>query len=856
MKQVFTNLTTGGPISVYVEDGKVTQIRPLQVPEEDYPKPWVVEDKNGKKYSPPKAMRLAQNILTERNRLYSEDRILYPMKRVDWDPNGERNPQNRGKSGYERISWDEATTIIANEIKRNITVDENGKVDGHKITAITGSHHNWGIVGYKMAPFGRFFGMLNYTPILDNPDSWEGWMWGAPHMWGFYWRLGQPEQFDLLQDALKNTDMIVFWSNDPDSTHGIYSGQESNIWRVWLKEMGMKCVFIDPFYNYTNAVMDGTWFAPRPGTDTALAAAIAYTWFEDDTYDHDFVERKTIGIDEFKAYIMGDEDGVPKTPEWAGEKCGIPARRIRALAKEWASKKVALAGGVRGGEGSACRTAYGTEEARMLIALSAMQGFGKPGVSIWGTTMGAPADYTWFPGYAEPDSQMGKSRAANEKLALNVTNKQRLYRLTFPDAVINGKDSFIGDGFCGQSIEQQFNHHEYPIEGNVKMFWRYGGSFFGTMTDTNKWARMYQNDGPYALECVINQDCWMGGEAKYADLILPACTNLERNDLGEWSVGGGYTTHAHIGNNWRVIVREQKCIEPLGESKSDYEIFSLVADKLGWGEKYTEGKTEDDWAEAYWNLSELSKRCSWEEFNKKGYYIVPVPEDYEEHPAFRWYYEDRDCDTQDYLNPKIKAVNNMNSMEPTENSKELGTLSGKIEFASESLKKYTPDDEERPIVPKYIPSWEGHETELYKKYPLQIISPHPRFSFHTHYDTHASWLNEVPVHRVIKDGYAYWPARINPKDADERDIKNGDLIELYNDRGSVLCIAEVTYRVPVGVMHSYGCSAKYDPVVPVPGATDRGGCINLLTNGRMLSKNAPGMAPNSCLVEARKWEVK
>ena len=85
MEKVFTNLTTGGPISVYVEDGKITRVRPLQVPEEDYPKPWTVEDRNGKKYSPPKAMRVAQNILAEKNRLYSEDRILYPMKRVDWD---------------------------------------------------------------------------------------------------------------------------------------------------------------------------------------------------------------------------------------------------------------------------------------------------------------------------------------------------------------------------------------------------------------------------------------------------------------------------------------------------------------------------------------------------------------------------------------------------------------------------------------------------------------------------------------------------------------------------------------------------------------------------------------------------
>ena len=854
VEKVYTNLTTGGPISVYVEDGKITRVRPIQIPEEDYPKAWVVEDRNGKKYSPPKAMRIAQNILAERNRLYSEDRILYPMKRVDWDPNGARNQHNRGKSAFERISWDEAATIIANEINRLAPLGADGKRDGHAITAITGSHHNWGIVGYKMAPFGRFFGMINYTPILDNPDSWEGWMWGAPHMWGFYWRLGQPEQFDLLQDALKNTDMIVFWSNDPDSTHGIYSGQESNIWRVWLKEMGMKCIFIDPFYNYTAAVMDGTWFAPRPGTDTALAAAIAYTWFKDDTYDHDYVERKTIGIDEFRAYIMGDEDGVPKTCEWAAEKTGIPARRIRALAKEWASKRVALAGGVRGGEGCACRTAYGTEEARFLIALCAMQGFGKPGVSIWGTTMGAPADYTWFPGYAEPDSQMGKSPAAERKLAAEGTIKQRLYRLTYPEAIIDGQGDFIGDGFCGKSIEQQFNHNTYPIEGKVKLLWRYGGSFMGTMTDTNRYIKLYQYEGENALDTVINQDCWWSGETPYADIILPACTNLERNDLGEWSVGGGYTTHAHIGNNWRIIVREQKCVEPVGESKSDYEIFSLIADKLGQGQLYTEGKTEDDWAEAYWNLSDLSKRCSWEEFNKKGYYIVPVPEDYEEHPAFRWYYEDRDCDTQDYLNPKIKAVHNMNSMEPTEHSKELGTYSGKLEFASEDLKVLSPDDDERPPVPHYIPSWEGHETELYKKYPLQIISPHPRFSFHTHYDKHASWLNEIPVHRVIKDGYAYWPARINPKDAADRNIKNGDLVELYNDRGSVICIADVTYRVPVGVMHSYGCSAKYDPLVPEVGATDRGGCVNILTNKRMLSKNAPGMAPNSCLIEVRKWE--
>ena len=170
------------------------------------------------------------------------------------------------------------------------------------------------------------------------------------------------------------------------------------------------------------------------------------------------------------------------------------------------------------------------------------------------------------------------------------------------------------------------------------------------------------------------------------------------------------------------------------------------------------------------------------------------------------------------------------------------------------MKRLAPEDDERPLSPEYIPSWEGRESgELFEKYPLQLISPHPRFSFHTHYDNHALWLNEIPGHRIIKDGYAYWPIRLNPQDAAERNIRSGMVIEIYNDRGSVLGVAEVTHRVPPGVVHSYGCSAKYDPVAPVPGATDRAGCVNLLTSSRMLSKYCPGMAPNSCLCEARVW---
>jgi trimethylamine-N-oxide reductase (cytochrome c) len=349
------------------------------------------------------------------------------------------------------------------------------------------------------------------------------------------------------------------------------------------------------------------------------------------------------------------------------------------------------------------------------------------------------------------------------------------------------------------------------------------------------------------LEFVVMQDCWYGGESIFPDVILPACTNLERNDLGEWAACGGYTTNAHIGNNYRVVVRQQKCVEPLGESKSDYEILSLLADRLGMKELFTEGNSEDDWARLFFESSDVAKTVSWEEFNRKGYHIVPCPENYKATPGMRWYAEGRSVDTPDTGNPK----------RGTDKDKELGTYTGKIEFASESLRQNMPDDEERPIVPHFIPSWEGYKSEGYKKYPLQIISPHPRFSFHTHYDNHTSWLDEIPLHRVEKDGYRWWPVRINPADAAARNVVNGDIVELYNDRGSVLCSAVVTERVPSGVIHSYGCTAKYDPQVPgKPGTTDRGGCVNLLTSSRMLSKHAPGMTPNSCLCEIRKWEGK
>ena len=131
-----------------------------------------------------------------------------------------------------------------------------------------------GMLFYKMGPFGRFFNMLGYTQLCDNPDSWEGWHWGAVHAWGYYWRLGVSDVYDVLEDALKNTKQVIMWSVDPNTTSG-YPGQDSLIWRIWCKQLGIKLIFIDPWCNFTAAMLGDKCMHPA-STDAALAEQLLY----------------------------------------------------------------------------------------------------------------------------------------------------------------------------------------------------------------------------------------------------------------------------------------------------------------------------------------------------------------------------------------------------------------------------------------------------------------------------------------------------------------------------------------------------------------------------------------------------
>ena len=844
----YTSMTNGGPIFVYVKNSKIIRTTTIELDDKD-PGTWTIKA-HGKTFTPPRKTTLSQHGQNWKSAVYSPDRILYPMKRVDFDPGGPRNYKNRGISGYERINWDEALDIVASEIKRMKREYGTGA-----IASSHGSHHTWGNIGYYLSANYRFMNLIGHTEVHHNPDSWEGWYWGGLHHWGHSLRVGMSENYGTVEDLLKHCEMIVFWSSNPESTSGNYASLEGSIRRQWLKQLDIKFVHIDPHYNDTVQMLGGKWLAPKPTTDPALAIAIAYVWITEDLYDKDYVENRTVGFKVWKDYVIGVEDGVAKTPEWQEQETGVPAKDVRALARVWGGNKVYLsAGGAGNGYGGACRNSTGIQWARTMICLMAMQGIGKPGINLGNLQRATPVDLNfYFPGYAD-GGMSGDLQGTALSVALYQrmpqlptvnTSSQKIPRLQLPEAILDGKAE--GYAWDGKTIEAQFNKIVYPKQGHapVKMLYKYGGSMFGTMSDTNRYVQMYRTEN---LEFVVNQSIWFEGDAKFADIILPACTNLERPDISEWAGIGGYTHHGQNQLNHRVIVFQHKCIEPLGESKSDYQIFLEISQRLGLGLLFSEGMSELDWVKRQFDASDLPKNISWKQFIRKGYFVVPpLKEELRPPVSFRWFAEGRKKD--------VPEPHPLPADYTEEFRRGLQTQSGKIEFECNSLKRFDANDPERPPIVKYTPSWEGPSaTDLTARYPLQMITPHARFSYHSQGDGKDAFINDIIDHRMKIDGYYYWTLRISAEDAFDRGIKMRDLVKVYNDRGAVICAAFPTERLRRGLVHGYESCATYDPLGEPGNSVGLGGCLNQLTPKRNQIKQAHSMGSSAALVQVELWD--
>jgi trimethylamine-N-oxide reductase (cytochrome c) len=811
-EKILTNLVGdfagGTPIFVHVKDDRIIRIRPM-IFGEDEAKPWKIKVGN-RIFTPPKRTNPAPYDLSVRRRVYNPKRVKYPLKRVGFQPGGKGSTENRGKGEFVRISWDEALDIVSGELKRMKEVYGNSAImtiaSGHGSNGFLNSHANiWRVL--------NFWG--GQTPMVRNPDSWEGWYWGGEHVWGYDWANGTPDQFDMLEDVMKHSDFLVFWSYDIEQS-GWVGGQDKSQWLLWLKELGKKMVFISPDCNYTAATKGDKWIPIRPGTDAAMAAAIAYLWIRDGTYDKKYVYTHGVGFDKWKEYVMGDEDGIPKTPEWAEPITGVKAYIVKALAKEWVSKRTALT--IR--FGGACRTPYSTEWARMMIYLQAMQGMGKPGVSICAIAMSAPIDVT----IRVPDKMQGIPMI-NRGASVVPDNpvKQTIYQTLVPKAILDPPIHWYG-GRIWAPVEEQFIPFTYPMPGHseVHMIWWDTVSNMANWNNTNQWAKAYRSP---KIECSVAQTIFLENDALFADIVLPACTQLEREDFSYEGLPFAMGRGSDVGNF--VAVYMKQCIKPLYESKSDYEICRLVAERLGVEREYTEGNTEEDWIRKLFNVSSLPEVVSFEEFKEKGYHVFKFPDDWERNPGMRRFYE---------------------------TGTGLKTPSGKIEFYSQKLAESFPGDKERPPVAHFIADGETHQESLNspraKKYPLLMESPHPRYRFHSQHDR-VTWLWEVRTNKVLKDGVCHEPIWIHPKDAKARKIGYGDLVKVYNERGSVICAAHVTERMMPGIVRTPNGSG-YNPIEI--GQLDKGGAINTITPLNTASKNAFGMTVNAFLVEVEKWK--
>ena len=829
------------PAHVDVKDGRIVRIRPLHW-DEKYEfqdlNPWKIE-KNGKTFGPIKKSVPAPWSLAYKKRAYSPNRVMYPIKRVDWDPKGDRNTQNRGKSKYVRISWDEATDLIAAEIKRikeessSLAILVQG--DGHGECKMIHAPH--GCSTLLLDKLGGF------TQQIRNPDSWEGWYWGAKHVWGkgFIGMMAPAE--NTVKDVIENCDSVYVWGGDPETTGWGFRGQLASRLMFFWTEVGIEQVYICPDLNYSACIHADKWIPVLPNTDAALQLAVIYMWVTEGTYDKEYVATHTVGMDKIEDYVLGKVDGIPKTPQWASEKCKVPPWTIKALARDWAQKTVTIGHYFAGGM---ARGPFAHEPARLECVLLGMRGLGKPGVhQIQISYTGMPQNDMKGPG-ADHMGAFGKleHHPAGERLLKphrgtpTAWGKQMIPKTLIEEAIREGKVKFWGTGGHEEPTADQYHEYNYPVrKGDVlnpipgtkenrvsevdgpriRMIW----------TDTPCRQTCWNNGNEIALtarnssvEFILAQHPWLENDCLFADIVLPVTTTLECNDISPC---------VRDGDSFQSVINMKRAIEPIGEAKTDFECVVEIAKKLGMEKEVTEGYSEADLIKASYEGMGFDKYVSWEDFDKNDYTVIPVSERWQEVPAGLYeFYKD-----------------------PVKNP--LPTPTGKLEFYSESLAKAFPDDMERPPYPQWVEKSITHDERLSSRranlFPLLVLSNHGRWRTHAQADD-IPWSKEARTGKVKGwDGYHYEPAWINTQDAAARGIKDGDIIRVYNERGSVLCGAFVSERIMQGAV-SIDHGARTDFIIP--GWLDRGGAINLITPEGLTSKHAAGQATTSFLVEVER----
>ena len=730
----------------------------------------VVEDGHAVQFKPwaddPQPTAMLEGV---RDSIYSASRIRYPMVRRAWLEQGPgADPDGRGDGDFVRVSWDKAIELVAGEITR---VREQ-----HGQQAIYGGSYGWKSPGKLHNCKTLLRRMLNLTGGFTS--SIGDYSTGAaqvilPYVSGSIEVYEQCTTYPVLAE---HTELMVFWGCDPRNNsqiswqvadHGAFKGFEQ------LKAAGVKAICIDPVRTMTCDYLDAEWISPKPQTDVALMLGIAHTLLSEDLHDQKFLDRYTAGFAEFKPYLTGEADGQPKDADWAAEICGLDAETIRDLARRFASKRTMLALGY-----SMQRQHHGEQSTWMLVVLACMLGqIGLPGggygMSYHYSSGGAPTHNSPILKSIDDAAGGGSGSSVSESgsdVAIPVAR--------FVETLLNP----------GKTM--QFNGTEIKLPLIKLAYWA-GGNPFAHHQDRNEMLKAWRE-----LETFIVHDFQWTATARHADIVLPATTSYERNDIEQ--VGDYALSH---------IVAMRKIVEPQFEARDDFDIFAAVAEKLGKGYEFTQGRSEMDWIRGFYEGAKIESRAKgmempvfdvfWESNKPLAFPLEEDNKHFVRHASFR-------------KDPILNA---------------LGTATGKFEIYSRAIAAYNYDDcPPHPTWMEPIERLDGPTT----KYPLSIASNHPRGRLHSQL-----------CGTSFRDTYAVQnrePCWLNPKDAKARGISDGDVVRVFNDRGQILAGAVVTDDVMSGVM-MVSEGGWFDPLDPREiGSLCRYGDINNLTPGIATSK--------------------
>lgn len=707
--------------------------------------------------------------------LYHECRVAEPMIRKGWLENGPGGKRGiRGGDPFVPVSWDKALDLVANELVRV-------KRD-HGNNAIFGGSYGWASAGrfhHAKTQLQRFLNCHGGFTAQMHSYSIAAGLAILPHILG---DLRSLRAVSSWRDITENTELLVaFGGIGLKNTQVEPGGAGEHSTDKWLRRIcnaGVEMVNITPLRNDTPDYMNAQWLAPRPNSDVALMLGLAHTLVSEGLHDPAFLERYCIGYARFEPYLLGATDGTPKNAEWAAAITAIDADTIRSLARRMATKRTMITTAY-----SLQRGDHGEQTWWMTAVLGAIVG-----------QVGLPGGGFGF-GYG---SMQGQGNPIDPISAPNLA------------AGSNPTGSFIpvariADLLLHPGEEYQFNGETRTYPDTRMIYWC-GGNPFHHHQDLNRLVHAFQQP-----ETIIVHEPWWTATARHADIVLPATTTLERNDIGSSSRD-------------RYILAMEKAVQPIGDARNDFDIFSGLAKRLHFTEKFTEGRDERGWLRHLYDVARQQASRNkvelpdFDDFWENGYVEVPEP------------------DHARVVFAEFRA-------DPVANK--LRTPSGKIEIFSDKIDSFGYED--CPGHPVWLEPVEWLGSSDTAKFPLHLMSNQPATRLHAQMDcAGASQKSKIKGRE---------PAAIHPDDAARRGIQDGDVIRIFNDRGETLAGVTLSDAVMRGVVH-LATGAWYDPAEPGKiGTLDKHGNPNVLTIDRGTSQLAQGPIAHTTLVNVERYDA-